>query len=232
MTDAEREETKRHEALSLQNHLRTLFSHLGITCVLDVGANVGYYGQAVRASGYQDWLVSFEPVPKVFRELSEAAREDPRWRAFDFALGAEEETRPIGVAENTVLSSFREPNEYQMTQLGEMSNITENQAVPVRTLDSALDECLEGIPDPRLFLKIDTQGWDMEVVRGGMRTLDRVLGLQVELSVKPLYEGMPDYIETIRQLGEYGFELTGLFTVIRDSALRVMEFDCVMARVQ
>ena len=151
----------------------------------------------MRASGYDDWLVSFEPVRAVFHELSETTRADPRWRVFEFALGAEEETKSIGVAENTVLSSFRPPNDYQVDQLGQMSNITEKQAVRVRTLDSVLDECLEGIPDPRLFLKIDTQGWDMEVVRGGMRTLDRVLGLQVELSVKPLYEGMPDYIETI-----------------------------------
>jgi FkbM family methyltransferase len=231
MTDAERPETKHFEALALQNHIGTLFSRLGITCVLDVGANVGFYGQTVRAAGYRDWIVSFEPAREVYRELAEASQTDERWRVFDLALGAQDEIMHLAVTENTVLSSFRRPNDYQAEQLGQMSNITELQEVRVRTLDSVIDECLTGIPDPRLFLKVDTQGWDMEVLRGGMRTLDRALGLQVELSVQPLYEGMPDYLETIRQLNDFGFELTGLYTVIRDSELRVIEFDCLMARV-
>jgi len=226
-----RAETQQHESLALRSHLSSLLSKLDVDCVLDVGANIGYYGRILRWIGYDGWIVSFEPVADVFRQLSEATRDDPKWRAFDFALGAREETRDIGVAENSVLSSFLEPSEYQTATLGQQSNVTERQRVPVHMLDSVLAQCLDGIADPRIFLKLDTQGWDMEVLSGSMETLRRALGVQVELSIKALYDGSPDWRDTITWLNQQGFELTGLFTVIRDPALRVIEQDCVMARV-
>ena len=225
-----REATSRYEALSLKSHLQSLFAERNITCVLDVGANIGYFGQMVRSFGYEGWLCSFEPVDVVFEKLGETAQRDERWRVFNFALGSGEETRSIAVAENSVLSSFLDPTDYQVSELGAMSTITQKQSVRVRTLDSVLGECIDGISEPRLFIKVDTQGWDLEVLRGGRRALAHTLGLQTELSVKPLYKGMPSYVETISELTGYGFELTGLFTVIRDRALRVMELDCVMAR--
>ena len=45
-----------------------------------------------------------------------------------------------------------------------------------------------------------------------------------------IYKGMPTYMETIRYLGECGFELSGLYPVARDRSLRLFEFDCVMIR--
>lgn len=222
--------TSHYEALALKSHLHSLFSQLDINCVLDVGANIGYFGQLVRSFGYEGWLCSFEPVEETFRVLNDTAGKDVRWRVFNFALGSREETRTIGVAENSVLSSFLEPSDYQVAELGGMSDITTKQVVPVHTLDSVLDECIEGIGDPRIFLKVDTQGWDLEVLNGGLQTLERVLALQTELSVKPLYEGMPGFFEPMTEISQHGFELTGLFTVIRDRALRVIELDCVMAR--
>ncbi len=81
----------------------------------------------------------------------------------------------------------------------------------------------------RPYLKMDTQGFDLEVVRGATETLRVVPVLQTEVSVRPLYAGMPDYITSIRTLEERGFELSGLFPVVYDTSFRVVEFDCVMA---
>ena len=43
-----------------------------------------------------------------------------------------------------------------------------------------------------------------------------------------IYKGMPQYMDTIRFLDERGFDITGFYPVSRDSALRLVEFGCVM----
>ncbi len=102
--------------------------------------------------------------------------------------------------------------------------------VELRRLDSVLDSLTMDIPQPNIYLKIDTQGYDLNVLDGATRVLDRVLAFQAEVSVKPVYEATPNYLEAIAAMSDLGYELTGLFPVARDNALRVVEFDCVMVR--
>ena len=103
-----------------------------------------------------------------------------------------------------------------------------NRAVP-RT--AVLDEALQGIAEPRVYLKLDTQGYDLLAFRGAGRRVDDLLAMQSEVSCLPIYEGMPQLEE---QLGEYrsaGFDIAGLFPVsMHRPTLRVLEFDAVMVR--
>jgi len=97
-----------------------------------------------------------------------------------------------------------------------------------RTLDGVLPALQERIGFKRPYLKIDTQGFDIEVLQGGNESLDAVRALQTEASVIGIYKGMPGYMETIRYLGDSGFDITGFYPVSRDRSLRLIEFDCVM----
>jgi hypothetical protein len=80
----------------------------------------------------------------------------------------------------------------------------------------------------RPYLKLDTQGFDIEVLQGSRDSLGAVRALQTEASVIGIYKGMPGYVEIIRYLDEHGFDITGFYPVSRDSSLRLVEFDCVM----
>jgi hypothetical protein len=93
---------------------------------------------------------------------------------------------------------------------------------------SCCPSCSERIGFDRPYLKIDTQGSDIEVLRGAGDSLPAVKALQTEASVIGIHKGMPQDIDTIRYLDERGFDITGLYPVSRDSALRLVEFDCVM----
>jgi hypothetical protein len=97
-------------------------------------------------------------------------------------------------------------------------------------LDAVFEQCLAGLERPQLYLKLDTQGYDPAVLAGAEKALSRVTALQTELSVKPVYEQMPYYLDSIAHLEQLGFEITGLFPIARDNALRVIEFDCVMVQ--
>lgn len=215
---------------SLVAHLRELLNALEVNCVIDVGAHFGDYGAMLREIGYKHRIVSFEPVRETYDKLAAIAAEDPLWRVVRAALGSEDGVKTINVCDATNFSSFRSPNAYAKEQFGSMANISRVEEVPMHRLESVLDHAVAGLEDPRVFLKIDTQGYDLEVLVGAGSVLGRILGVQTEISVKPIYEGTVGFSETLTRMSQMNFEITGLYPVSRDRHLRVIEFDCVAVR--
>jgi FkbM family methyltransferase len=215
---------------SLGAHLAALFAGLRVNCVLDVGAHRGEYGQLLRRLGYRGRIVSFEPVPESFGALEQSCRRDPDWLAWRIALGASQDTRGIRVTKSTQFSSFLTANAEAAGRFGDHVDMLRTEPVAVRRLEEVFAECVDGIAAPRVFLKLDTQGVDLEVLRGAGSRLVDVQGLQCELALKPMYEGAPSYAEAVAVLSGLGFEPTGIFAVSRDHALRLIEIDCVLSR--
>lgn len=215
----------------LGSHLRQLFGKLGIDCVLDVGANQGQYGAMLRRIGYRGRIVSFEPVKESYAVLKARAARDSNWRTFNYALGAKAATREIHVTRSSVFASFLDPSEFSQAKFPESMPVTRNEKVKIRTLDEAFNEAADGMGSPRVFLKMDTQGYDLEVFAGAKRSLERVRGLQTEISIQAIYKGMPDYIKSLSVYTQAGFVMSGLYPVSRDrDSLALIELDCVMRR--
>jgi FkbM family methyltransferase len=212
----------------LGSHLLTVFTQLNVNCVLDVGAHVGQYGRFLRNIGYRGEIVSFEPVSANFAILEKRCEGDEKWRAFRLALGHETGTEPINVARITQFSSFLSPNRYSHDQYGGFSDVDRIETVEMTRLDRVFDECTSRVADPRVFLKLDTQGYDLNVLRGAGACLSRIVALQSELSVKPIYEGMTDYVAAMSCMNRMGFELTAVFPVNREQHLQIVEFDSIM----
>jgi FkbM family methyltransferase len=212
----------------LGNHLLTVFNQLNVNCVLDVGAHVGQYGRFLRNIGYRGEIVSFEPVPANFAILEQRCARDEKWRAFRLALGHETRTAPINVARITQFSSFLVPNGYSRDQFGGFSDVDRTEMVEMARLDEVFETCTSRVADPRVFLKLDTQGYDLNVLKGAGACLSRIVALQSELSVKPIYEGMTDYVSAMSCMNRMGFELTAVFPVVREQHLRIVEFDSIM----
>jgi FkbM family methyltransferase len=210
-------------------HLRELLARLEIDCVLDVGANAGQYRDFLRERvQYAGAIVSFEPVSRHVEMLRCRSRGDARWHVEGYALGSSEGAMPINVMASDQFSSFLEPDNDRVRDYAELNVATRTETVTVHTLDVVLPVLQERIGFERPYLKIDTQGFDIEVLRGACDSLAGVRALQTEASVRRIYKGMPRYTETIRYLDERGFDITGFYPVSRDSALRLVEFDCVM----
>ena len=198
---------------------------LDINVFLDVGANRGFFSEHLRNAGYRGKIFSFEPIPEDHANIVRLSASDINWSAQCFALGAENGTRNfhINTTEGqTVLSSF----------LPMKNTCSELKIVPVqiRRLDSLLPSLVSGIEKPRIFLKMDTQGFDSQVMEGATNCLDQVFGLQSELSVTPLYENMPHYTEALANYEALGFQLMDMFVVNRTENGAVLEYDCLMAR--
>jgi FkbM family methyltransferase len=215
---------------SLGPHLAAIFDRTRIDTVLDVGAHYGEYGGLLRTVGFSGTIVSFEPVSASFRVLEQRAAADGNWRAHQLALGSTNGRADINVASDSDLSSVLSTTAYARALFPEAASVTGRETVDVRRLDAILDRCLDGAGERSLFLKADTQGLDLEVIAGATGCLDRIRGLQVEMSVQPIYDGMPSHVEALSALRDYGFAPTGMFPVQRDEKLRIVEFDCVLVR--
>lgn len=215
---------------SLGAHLVVLFTQLEINSVFDVGAHVGEYGVFLRGIGYKGHIISFEPVRANFAALERRCAHDPKWSALPFALRNWQGPMEINVTHSTEFSSVLVSNDFSRHQFGRRGEVERVEVVEVTRLESVFRECVAPIEDPRVYLKMDTQGCDLEVLEGAGMYLDHILALQSELSVIPVYAHMTGYVESISRMNHMGFELTGLFPVSRGRDLRIIELDCVMRR--
>jgi FkbM family methyltransferase len=218
----------RIEGLPLEQHLRQLFTLLDIKCVLDVGANVGQYKDFVRNRvGFDKQIHSFEPVPDLAKQLIEKAKSDPAWHIHPHALGSQETSLEINVMSRDTFSSFLEPNNTQATDFANSNTVQSKQLVAVKRLDDVARDW-SAAESESIYLKVDTQGFDLEVLKGATHLLKSVRALQIELSIVPIYQGTPSYLDMLRQMNDWGFHISGLFPISHDKHLRAVEFDCVM----
>ncbi|OGQ98793.1 MAG: hypothetical protein A2505_06575 [Deltaproteobacteria bacterium RIFOXYD12_FULL_55_16] len=224
---------KTRKNILLPRHLHNLFALLDINCVLDVGANYGQYGTMLRDAGYQGRIISFEPVSSSYQRLQQTAGKDGNWDTCNFALGRTEEELEINVTAASDFASFLPPSEFSKNTFGDVVAITRKERVQIKKLDDIFDKLMQGQNQARIHLKMDTQGYDLDVFKGAKHSLQNIASLQSEISVLPVYEGMPDYLKSLTTYRSAGFEVTGMFPVSHDSAtLMVVEFDCVLRKAE
>ncbi len=188
-----------------------LMERLGIDVVLDLGANTGQYARELRKAGYEGSIVSFEPLSGAFARLARSAATDKRWQAVRMGLGARDHEAVLHVSPDSRASSLRKMLP-RHEAAGSYFAPVRDERVPVRKLDSIWDEHVPA--RSRVYLKIDTQGYEKQVLQGAARSLPRVRAVQVEMSIQPLYEGemlLPEVLASMKREGlslvslEYGF---------------------------
>lgn len=179
----------------------------GVDMVLDVGAAVGNYGKWIREVGYEGRICSFEPLSAAFKQLQRNTAADPLWECRKLALGPEAGTAEINVAGNSDSSSLL-PMEERHEQAAPSSVYIGAERVEVATLDGVWEEVVGDARKP--FLKLDVQGYELETLRGAVESVPKLHGVQAELSLVPLYEGGPLWLEVIEFLRDRGFHVAGL----------------------
>jgi FkbM family methyltransferase len=215
----------------LASHLCALFRVNNVQCVVDVGANFGQYGSFLRDMvGYSGLIVSFEPVSQCVERLRSQAASDRNWMICDFALGAADTQEQINVMKSVVFSSFLKPDDSLVTDFRHKNAVDHTEEVKIKRLDSIIDGLRRERSIENIYLKMDTQGYDMEVLRGAERTIKSVLALQTEMTFLPLYRGAVPFEQASRELHAKGFDISGMFPVSYDSNLRLVEMDCVFTR--
>lgn len=215
-------------SLPLATHLKALFALHGIDTVIDVGANRGQYRDFLRNEvGFNGHIHSFEPLSHLTQLLDERAEQDSFWHIHHCALGSEATQLKIQVMASDTFSSLRQVSPDSPGVFRSSTVITKTEDVAVCRLDDLAHELI-GVSGGKAYLKVDTQGFDMEVLKGAENLLRRISGLQFELPIQRIYQEVPQYRDMLAHIESLGFVISGLFPISVDESLRAVEFDCVM----
>ena len=210
--------------LNLQRYIKAHEPKL----VVDCGAYVGEFARMCRWAGYSGRMMSFEPASEQFARLEKSAAGDAEWSVHCIGLGAKPANLRLNINAggnfNSLLASKAE-----MTDRFPGAVTTAVEDIEVLPLDQVLDDAV--VPsDAPIFLKTDTQGHDLEVIRGAGRRLGQIQAIMVEMPVQPIYEGAPVHWDIAATLRELGFELYAFSTVSRDSDGGLIEYDAIWKR--
>ena len=197
--------------------------------IFDIGANTGQFAQSVRKGGYKGQIVSFEPLSDAWIELKKNANNDSNWLIHErVAIGNSNGEIKINISNNSVSSSVL-PMLKQHSSAASDSVYIAEETVPIVTFDSIASQYL--INESNIFLKIDTQGFEWEVLEGAKDTLNFVNGVIVELSLVPLYDGQKLWKDIINKLENEGFTLWALQEVFTDpNTGQSLQFDGIFIK--
>lgn len=212
-------------------YMKSVLKDWGITGVIDVGANQGQFVSELRRSvGFEGAVLSVEPIPELADRLQSAATNTANWRIEPSALASKPGTATFHITNNSEFSSFLQPREETQSYFHTMNDVAQELTVNVTTLDALLDRHAEFL-GPRVYLKLDTQGYDLEVLSGLDTCADFICALQTEAAIHPLYEGAPDFAQSRNAIEARGFTISATYPNNAGHYPYLLELDCHFVRL-
>jgi len=210
--------------ITLVNDLIKSFKHFNIDTVLDVGANVGQFATSLRQVGYCGRIISFEPLSEAYALLCQRAKNDPLWDIFTrCAIGDYNGETKINISANSESSSILDMME-EHSNAAPKSIYVGTESCPIYTLDFVTNQIINHTGE--IFLKIDTQGFEWEVLDGAGNTLQNVRGILLEVSLIELYAGQRLWKDVIQRIEKEGFEIWAIKQAFSDPKTgRVLQYD-------
>lgn len=207
-----------------------MLNELKIGYVIDVGANEGQFVQSIRQLGFNGGITSFEPLTDAHKKLCDNALTDPKWIIHQrVACGANNGQMMINIAGNSASSSFKKmlpahlnPAPYSLT-VGQ-------EKIDIITLDSEIQKWKE--LDVPVLLKIDTQGYEEEVLAGADLTIKLVVAVQIELSLVELYQKQQLFDYFLEYFRKREFMLFDVIPGFSDPKTgQLLQFDAIFVKV-
>jgi FkbM family methyltransferase len=197
--------------------------------LFDVGANTGQYAANARREGYTGQTISFEPLREAHAALTKNAQKDEQWIVHDrVAIGSRIGEVEINVSKNSYSSSIL-PILDAHTIAAPQSAYEDVEKVPLKTLDSIFNQYFH--VGQRAYLKIDTQGYESEVLSGAVRSFSDIFAVELELSTVHLYEGQKLYDYFFSFFSNRGFLLWTITPGFSNDATgQMLQFDAVFVR--
>jgi FkbM family methyltransferase len=180
--------------------LKKLFAVPGKKVVFDVGANVGNYAEEIRQFSKDADIYSFEPHPQTFEKLNNRAA-SLNAKAFDYALSSSTGT----IKFYDYVGSDGGSTEHASALKEVIEDIHHKQSIEYEVKSIRLDDFVKQHSIQKIdLLKIDTEGFEMEVLKGAKNLLDqkRIDLIQIEFNemnvvsrtyLRDFMQLLPDY---------------------------------------
>ena len=204
-----------------------LLHRLEIDSLFDIGANVGQFAEEMRKHGYTKKIISFEPLNEAFCVLKNKAKDD-NWIACHSAIGNEDGKIEINISKNLVSSSILEIQNTHINAVPD-SFVLMKESVPIYKIDSIIDKYAQD--KLNIFVKIDTQGFEKNVIDGALLSLSRIQGFIMELSFITLYKGETLFFDMVTYMDTLGYDMWQIIPGFYDKKTqRVLQADVVFVK--
>mgnify|MGYP000204832977 CR=1 FL=1 len=222
------EVTRRHPERLEESRVLAVANELGLKTIVDVGANVGQFSLGLFQAGFKGRIVSFEPLTAEHATLTRCSKAHASWTvAPRCAIGDSNGQITIHRAGNSQSSSLL-PMLREHEIAAPDSKMTSDEVTDIRRLDQC-PEVTEGTSGP-LFLKVDTQGFELQVLRGATGLMPRIQAMLLEASLSPLYEGGPLFTDVLDHVRGLGFTLVDLVPGFQSPAGKMLQVNLIVVR--
>lgn len=205
--------TKRALRLAYERELKerelkawAILSHVPFLQILDVGANEGQFASYALQLWPSARIDSFEPLPQVYEKLCSTHGQKPNFYAHRSALGRENRQAMILSNEFSPSSSLLSLAPMHRNEYPNATNTTPIEIDVERLDDWAVNQ--GGLQQP-LLIKIDVQGFEDQVIDGGVSTIAMAQWVAIEVSFHEMYAGQPLFDDIYKQLASLGFSYRG-----------------------
>jgi len=211
-----------HSLLGLRN--------LPIRTIIDVGANKGQFARMISNVFPEAHIYSFEPLPEPFKQLKEwADQQNGRATVFNVALGDREgEVKMFSHLDHSPSSSFLKTTEICET-FYPFTKKQANTIAKLTTLDKAIAD-ISKPPTPDILIKLDVQGYEDRVIRGGTLTFREGKVCILEVCLDQLYENQAIFKDIFFLLDELGYHYVGNLDQVYADDGHVIFIDAVFLR--
>jgi len=198
--------------------------------LLDVGANVGQFGIDFRNSGFKGRIISFEPVNSVFNTLKKSSSKYQPWDVVNRALGSSSHESFINVSNNSGLSSSLLKISKEHLQAFPDSYTSSTEVIEIVTLDSEVNRLQLNLSET--ILKIDVQGYESEVIEGGLIAIPQISYIILELSLMSLYENEKTFLEVLNRLQDLGHRVVDIHRGIHGLDGSLLQVDVITKSIR
>jgi len=189
------------------NHTLLGLREQPIKTILDIGANIGQSAKKFRREFPDAKIYCFEPLPEAYAQLRAwSETQNNVVHTFNVALGAEAGSVEMYRHIDHIASSSLLETTTTSTSLYPQTKNQEKVAIPLATLD----EIGDGLDlEADIFIKLDVQGFELDVIAGGKKTLAKARALILEVSLMPLYVNQAAFDGLVAELSEAGYDYAG-----------------------
>ncbi len=188
-------------------HIVKTLKFYDIDLVIDIGANEGQFAKEIIEYGYTKRIESFEPMKSAFIKLEKNSKKSGLWKTVNLGFGKENSFEFLNISKNSVSSSILQVLETS-TNVESDTKFISREKIKLITLNEYLSN--NEYKDKKIFVKIDTQGYEKNIILGAEKVKDKIKGFLVEMSIVKLYSSEASFNEMIDLLNKLGFELWSL----------------------
>lgn len=208
--------------------LNKILGFYKINLVLDIGAYTGTYSLSLRRFGYKGKIISFEPIKNSHKKLLINSSSDKNWIIYErVALGNKQKYTNINISQRNDNSSILNVNKNHTKLVPESKYISKDKVKMIK-LDRVIKDNLK---KKNCLLKIDTQGYEYEILLGAGKELKKVKLIQIELSLEELYRGQANWEKNFKYLNKLGFKIWSIYPGFKNKKNgQLMQFDMILYR--